>query len=123
MSTANNSTPSASDNSNNTPHDDTIPSGHQLITEGQIKMLYPQSENSVFYNPVQVQNRDLSVLMLGMYAERRLERLWVGRRRKEVRKEMLGVQKAEEEEGKNGDGSSNGGSEKKKESMVLPTGE
>ena len=116
MSTANNSTPSASDNSNNTPHDDTIPSGHQLITEGQIKMLYPQSENSVFYNPVQVQNRDLSVLMLGMYAERRLERLWVGRRRKEVRKEMLGVQKAEEEEGKNGDGSSNGGSEKKKES-------
>ena len=78
MSTAT-GTSKASGNSNNIPHD-TIPEGHQLITEGQITMLYPQSENSVFYNPVQVQNRDLSVLMLGMYAERRLERLWVGRR-------------------------------------------
>ena len=52
-------------------------------------MHYPQSENSVFYNPVQVQNRDLSVLMIGMYAERRAERMWVARKRKEVRKRIM----------------------------------
>ncbi|KAL7537657.1 hypothetical protein ACHAXR_007991 [Thalassiosira sp. AJA248-18] len=60
-------------------------------------MLYPQSENSVFYNPVQVQNRDLSVLMIGMYAERRMERMWLGRRRKEVRKELLQKQKEKDD--------------------------
>lgn len=52
-------------------------------------MHYPKSENSVFYNPVQVQNRDLSVLMIGMYAERRAERMWRMRKRKEIRKRML----------------------------------
>jgi len=60
-------------------------------------MLYPRKENSVFYNPVQVQNRDLSVLMLGMYAERRAERNWTIRKRKEVRRAML--REEEEEEG------------------------
>ncbi len=66
-----------------------VPDGHEVITEGQITMLYPKIENSVFYNPVQVQNRDLSVLMLGMYAERRTERMWTTRKRKEVRKKMM----------------------------------
>ncbi len=56
-------------------------------------MHYPHSANSVFYNPVQVQNRDLSVLMIGMYAERRAERMWVARKRKQVRKRMVEEQK------------------------------
>ncbi|KAL7518866.1 hypothetical protein ACHAWX_003671 [Stephanocyclus meneghinianus] len=65
------------------------PTTHQLITEGSITMLYPQSENSVFYNPVQIQNRDLSILMIGMYAQRRVEKRWEQRRRKEVRRELI----------------------------------
>ena len=60
-------------------------------------MHYPKLENSVFYNPVQVQNRDLSILMLGMYAERRTERLWTLHKRKEVRKALM---EKEEEQGK-----------------------
>ena len=62
---------------------------YQLITEGSITMLYPQSENSVFYNPVQIQNRDLSILMIGMYAQRRVEKHWEQRRRKEVRRQLI----------------------------------
>eukprot|EP00984_Skeletonema_dohrnii_P026134 scaffold15425_cov141-Skeletonema_dohrnii-CCMP3373.AAC.7 len=71
-----------------------LPEGYEKITEGTITMHYPQSENSVFYNPVQVQNRDLSVLMIGMYAERRAERMWVTRKRKEVRKRMSQEQRS-----------------------------
>lgn len=74
-------------------------------------MLYPKSENSVFYNPVQVQNRDLSVLMIGMYAERRMERMWVVKKRKEVRKEMMQNQEEEGEKKKK----EGGGDKKKKE--------
>ena len=55
-------------------------------------MLYPVVENSVFYNPVQVQNRDLSILMIGMYTERRIERLWRVNKKKEIRKVMLARQ-------------------------------
>ena len=47
-------------------------------------MIYPKAENSVFYNPVQVQNRDLSVLMLSMYAERRAKRRGVKSKKKEI---------------------------------------
>eukprot|EP00579_Thalassiosira_antarctica_P020898 CAMPEP_0201971314 /NCGR_PEP_ID=MMETSP0904-20121228/36362_1 /ASSEMBLY_ACC=CAM_ASM_000553 /TAXON_ID=420261 /ORGANISM="Thalassiosira antarctica, Strain CCMP982" /LENGTH=722 /DNA_ID=CAMNT_0048520681 /DNA_START=193 /DNA_END=2361 /DNA_ORIENTATION=+ len=101
--------PSPSSNDDMTQN---VPEGHQLIREGQITMLYPKSENSVFYNPVQVQNRDLSVLMIGMYAERRMERMWVVRRRKEVRKEMMQKQKEEREEKKKEE--DGGGGEKKK---------
>jgi len=91
-----------------------VPDGHEVITEGQITMLYPKIENSVFYNPVQVQNRDLSVLMLGMYAERRTERMWTTRKRKEVRKKMM----REEEENRAGaaaaaDGNNGGGDARK----------
>eukprot|EP00984_Skeletonema_dohrnii_P033846 scaffold31810_cov67-Skeletonema_dohrnii-CCMP3373.AAC.1 len=71
-----------------------LPQGYEKITEGTITMHYPQSENSVFYNPVQVQNRDLSVLMIGMYAERRAERMWVTRKRKEVRRRMSQEQRS-----------------------------
>lgn len=66
-----------------------VPEGHQLITEGSIQMMYPQSENSVFYNPVQVQNRDLSVLMISLYAQRNIERKWVINKKKEVRKQLI----------------------------------
>ena len=66
-----------------------VPEGYEVITEGTITMLYPKSENSVFYNPVQVQNRDLSILMIGMYAERRMEKTWTTKKRKEVRKMMM----------------------------------
>ena len=93
-----------------------VPDGHEVITEGQITMLYPKIENSVFYNPVQVQNRDLSVLMLGLYAERRTERMWTTRKRKEVRKKMM----REEEENRAGaaaaaaaDGNNGGGDARK----------
>ena len=57
-------------------------------------MVYPKSENSVFYNPVQVQNRDLSVLMIGMYAERRMEKMWTTKKRKEIRKKMMSAESA-----------------------------
>jgi tRNA (guanine26-N2/guanine27-N2)-dimethyltransferase len=87
---ANHITAAMSSNTNDVAADgDGLPEGYEKITEGTITMHYPQSENSVFYNPVQVQNRDLSVLMIGMYAERRAERMWVARKRKEVRKRML----------------------------------
>jgi tRNA (guanine26-N2/guanine27-N2)-dimethyltransferase len=79
---------------------DGLPEGYEKITEGTITMHYPQSENSVFYNPVQVQNRDLSVLMIGMYAERRAERMWVARKRKEVRKRMSQEQHVDGKESK-----------------------
>jgi tRNA G26 N,N-dimethylase Trm1 len=52
-------------------------------------MLYPKIENSVFYNPVQVENHDLSVLMLGMYTKRRTKRMWTTRKMKEVWKKMM----------------------------------
>jgi tRNA G26 N,N-dimethylase Trm1 len=86
-----------------------VPDGHELITEGQINMIYPKVQNSVFYNPVQVQNRDLSVLMLGMYAERRMDRMWTTRKRKEVRKAMVREMIMAEVGGGSGDGGGKGG--------------
>eukprot|EP00571_Detonula_confervacea_P016954 CAMPEP_0172302736 /NCGR_PEP_ID=MMETSP1058-20130122/4401_1 /TAXON_ID=83371 /ORGANISM="Detonula confervacea, Strain CCMP 353" /LENGTH=704 /DNA_ID=CAMNT_0013013327 /DNA_START=280 /DNA_END=2394 /DNA_ORIENTATION=- len=101
-------------NTDTTPVDDgvanqntTVAEGHQLITEGQITMHYPKSENSVFYNPVQVQNRDLSVLMIGMYAERRMERMWIAKKRKEVRKSMTQRLREEAEAAKAKEGHNN----------------
>lgn len=42
------------------------------VTEGSCHMCFAANEETaVFYNPVQVQNRDLSVLMISLYAERR----------------------------------------------------
>jgi tRNA (guanine26-N2/guanine27-N2)-dimethyltransferase len=46
--------------------------GQQKIEEGSCHMCFHKGEETtVFYNPVQVQNRDLSVLMIALYAERR----------------------------------------------------
>ena len=92
-------------NTKDTTNNNNIPSNHQLITEGSISMLYPVVENSVFYNPVQVQNRDLSILMIGMYTERRIERLWRVNKKKEVRKLLLNEldMKKKKEEIKDGD--------------------
>lgn len=95
-----------------TTNNNNIPSNHQLITEGSISMLYPVVENSVFYNPVQVQNRDLSILMIGMYTERRIERLWRVNKKKEVRKLLLNELDMKKKKEGNEDGDTK---EKKKE--------
>jgi tRNA G26 N,N-dimethylase Trm1 len=49
-------------------------------------MVYPaDQESAVFYNPVQVQNRDLSTLMIVLYTERRRKRLALLDKKKELR--------------------------------------
>ena len=52
-------------------------------------------ERTVFYNPVQVQNRDLSILMISLYAERRAIRHAVSRKKKELRKQHHGIKESE----------------------------
>ena len=70
------------DNATTTTKDEKFAS----IVEGSITMKYPADEEStVFYNPVQVQNRDLSILMLVLFAERRAVRKAVLEKRKELR--------------------------------------
>jgi tRNA (guanine26-N2/guanine27-N2)-dimethyltransferase len=60
----------------------------KFITEGSATMtIPPHQESTVFYNPVQVQNRDLSVLMIALHAERRAIRRAVKRRKKELMSE------------------------------------
>jgi tRNA G26 N,N-dimethylase Trm1 len=39
----------------------------EYITEGQCTVMFPKGE--VFYNPVQVLNRDLSILFIQLFAE------------------------------------------------------
>jgi tRNA (guanine26-N2/guanine27-N2)-dimethyltransferase len=52
--------------------DDDAAAPMQTIIEGSCHMSCAADKaNDVFYNPVQVQNRDLSVLMLALYGERR----------------------------------------------------
>lgn len=70
--------------SGNIMSQDAIPNDRQLIQEGSAKMLYPKGV--VFYNPVQVQNRDLSLIMMQLYAERRTKRVVLKRKRKEFLK-------------------------------------
>lgn len=41
---------------------------YTVIKEGQAKILYPAG-HQVFYNPVQEYNRDMSVMMLRLFAE------------------------------------------------------
>lgn len=58
------------------------------IVEGSVTMTYPvDQEQTVFYNPVQVQNRDVSILMLSLYAERRRKRMHLKEYRKKLRTE------------------------------------
>jgi tRNA (guanine26-N2/guanine27-N2)-dimethyltransferase len=94
MSNSSSSTSTSQPSTNTATSVPVVPTGHELITEGTITMVYPKSENSVFYNPVQVQNRDLSVLMIGMYAERRMEKMWTTKKRKEIRKKMMSAESA-----------------------------
>ena len=42
-----------------------------LITEGKCTVMFPKGE--VFYNPVQVLNRDLSILFIKLFNELRIE--------------------------------------------------
>jgi len=74
-----------------------IPDGFELITEGTVSMIYPKSQNSVFYNPVQVQNRDLSILMISLYAERRAKRNYIKRIQKSKK---MSAEEAENEASK-----------------------
>lgn len=60
-----------------------VPEDRELIEEGSAKMLYPKGV--VFYNPVQVQNRDLSLFMIQLHAERAVKRKHL----KEQKKEFL----------------------------------
>jgi len=58
------------------------------IVEGCATMTYPaDQEQTVFYNPVQVQNRDLSILMIALHAERRRKRMNLKEYRKKLRTE------------------------------------
>jgi tRNA (guanine26-N2/guanine27-N2)-dimethyltransferase len=69
---------------------------YNTIKEGSITMVYPpDQESSVFYNPVQVQNRDLSVLMITLYAERRCQRLALAKYKNQIRKQYPKEQHAQ----------------------------
>lgn len=83
-----------------------VPQGYELIEEGQARMLYKKRDSTgnnnknndypaqeVFYNPVQVQNRDLSILMIDMYAQRRAKRILKTSLVKEKRKKLIAEEK------------------------------
>jgi tRNA G26 N,N-dimethylase Trm1 len=44
------------------------PEGFEAITEGAARVIF-ENKNEVFYNPAQEVNRDLSVLVLRLFAE------------------------------------------------------
>jgi tRNA (guanine26-N2/guanine27-N2)-dimethyltransferase len=59
------------------------------VSEGSCHMCFAATEETaVFYNPVQVQNRDLSVLMITLYAERRRAVELARRERKALKKKQ-----------------------------------
>mmetsp|Transcript_35202 Transcript_35202/g.81418 ORF Transcript_35202/g.81418 Transcript_35202/m.81418 type:complete len:443 (-) Transcript_35202:1047-2375(-) len=60
----------------------------KIIKEGSATMAYPPTDE-VFYNPVQVQNRDLSILMIALHAERRSRRRATILAKKAERKRLL----------------------------------
>ena len=43
----------------------------EYITEGKCTVMFPKGQ--VFYNPVQVLNRDLSILLINLFNELRVE--------------------------------------------------
>jgi tRNA (guanine26-N2/guanine27-N2)-dimethyltransferase len=49
-----------------------IPDGYEVIVEGQASMLYEKKE-AVFYNKVQVLNRDTSIQTIRLFAEQRIK--------------------------------------------------
>jgi tRNA (guanine26-N2/guanine27-N2)-dimethyltransferase len=82
-----------------------VPEGYQQIVEGQAKMIYRKTTRKkgggpgqeVFYNPVQVQNRDLSILMISLFAERRAKRTLRKKMKKDKRRRMLQEGKSQKE--------------------------
>ena len=67
------------------------------IVEGSATMCFPASEESaVFYNPVQVQNRDLSVLMISLYSERRRRRIQEKHRKKRQQQQQRADQEQQQ---------------------------
>ncbi|KAG7363778.1 S-adenosyl-L-methionine-dependent methyltransferase [Nitzschia inconspicua] len=61
-----------------------------VIQEGSATMSFPSTEEStVFYNPVQVQNRDLSILMITLFAERRAIQKAMQTKKRELHQERL----------------------------------
>mmetsp|Transcript_12381 Transcript_12381/g.40751 ORF Transcript_12381/g.40751 Transcript_12381/m.40751 type:complete len:565 (-) Transcript_12381:377-2071(-) len=50
-----------------------VPEGYEVITEGTAHILVEKSANEVFYNNAQVVNRDLSVAVLNVLAQKRRE--------------------------------------------------
>ena len=67
------------------------------ITEGSVTMRFPADQaTTVFYNPVQVQNRDLSVLMISLFAEERAVELAVQRKKVQLKKERAATAAAGE---------------------------
>lgn len=60
------------------------------IKEGSAIMKFPaDEETAVFYNPVQVKNRDLSVLMISLYTERLAIRKEMKKERKKLRENKI----------------------------------
>lgn len=69
------------------------------IKEGTTTMKFPSDqESSVFYNPVQVQNRDLSILMIALYGERRAKRLLLQNQKSKIKKQQREMQQQGSEE-------------------------
>ncbi len=85
-----------------------IPTNRELITEGSISMLYPK--DVVFYNPVQVQNRDLSLIMIELYAERFYKNMVMKMKKKELLKEVKKKKKHKKDmESRDNDNGGDGG--------------
>ena len=48
----------------------TIPAGYNIVTEGKASILTPSGiSQNVFYNPAQIINRDLSILVINHYIQ------------------------------------------------------
>lgn len=71
-----------------------VPDGYSLIKEGQASIIFSE-KNEVFYNKVQVLNRDLSIAVISYFAKRR-------EAERAARAEKKKAKRAEEAE-KNGD--------------------
>ena len=75
------------------------------IKEGSAQMIFPSNqESTVFYNPVQVQNRDLSILMITLFAEQRAILKAVKEKKKQLIQQQQ--QQREQQQGQGGDDSS-----------------
>ena len=57
----------------------------QLVTEGKASIMQPAT---VFYNPVQEFNRDLTIAVISEYAEEHIQRVREKRRKRETREKL-----------------------------------